>query len=112
MEITGFWTQIMRTMGAAYVPDPAHPGELIVHFPGTPVDGDYWILDTDYENYAVVYACVDYIFGLIHFEFAWILGREQQIDAAYIDHALDLMTGYGIDTSLLEDTVQNSDCQY
>ena len=32
-----------------------------------PVDGDYWILDTDYENYSIVYSCVDYIFGLIHF---------------------------------------------
>ena len=32
-----------------------------------PVDGAYWILDTDYENYSIVYSCVDYIFGLVHF---------------------------------------------
>jgi apolipoprotein D and lipocalin family protein len=32
-------------------------GKLIVTFPGQPVDGNYWVLDTDYDNFAVVYSC-------------------------------------------------------
>ncbi|XP_023334392.1 apolipoprotein D [Eurytemora carolleeae] len=98
--------------GTATVPDPNHPGELKVHFPESPVDGDYWILDTDYENYSIVYSCVDYIFGLIHFEFAWILARDTNMDPALIQKGVDLLESYGIDISLLEDTVQTEDCFY
>ena len=42
--------------------------------------GDYWILDTDYTNYSVVYACQDFLLGAIKLEFAWILSREQHLD--------------------------------
>ena len=64
--------------GTATVPDPEHPGELLVDFPTSPVDGEYWVLETDYENYTIVYSCVDYVFGLIHFGriyilFVWLL---------------------------------------
>lgn len=35
--------------------------------------GDYEVLDTDYDSYAVVWSC--YSFFLFHFEWSWILGR-------------------------------------
>merc|ERR1711962_38691 len=98
--------------GTAYIPDPAHPGELKVDFPGVPVDGDYWILDTDYDNYAVVYACVDYVFGLIHFEFAWILARVPNANPALVQSGVDLLASVGTDVSIMEDTVQNDQCNY
>jgi len=60
--------------GYAEVPNPAYPGELLVHFPFSP-PGDYWLLDTDYENFASVYACTD-VLGLLKIEFAWILVRD------------------------------------
>jgi hypothetical protein len=41
--------------GYAEVPNPAYPGELLVHFPFSPA-GDYWLLDSDYEKFASVYA--------------------------------------------------------
>merc|ERR1711971_716469 len=47
-------------LGSAYVPDPEHPGELLVQFPGNP-EGSYWILETDYVNYSVVYSCTDFL---------------------------------------------------
>merc|ERR1712179_163550 len=31
-------------LGSAYVPDPEHPGELLVQFPGNP-EGSYWMLE-------------------------------------------------------------------
>merc|ERR1711893_312502 len=74
--------------GTAYVPDPEHPGELLVH------------------------SCVDYLLGLIHFEFAWILTRENVGDPEIIQKGVDLLASYDIDVSLLEDTVQNDDCYY
>ena len=35
--------------------------------------GDYRIVDTDYDNYALVFSCSDFYF--FHVEFAWILTR-------------------------------------
>ena len=45
-----------QVCGIAYQPNPEDPGKLIVDFPFSP-PGDYWILDTDYENYTVIYSC-------------------------------------------------------
>lgn len=36
---------------------------------------DYNVMDTDYENYAVVYGCDTWMWGLYHTEVAWILSR-------------------------------------
>merc|ERR1711920_80418 len=97
--------------GSAYVPDPNYPGELLVEFPGNPT-GSYWILETDYHNYSIVYSCVDFIFGVIKLEFAWILGRDQNMDPELIQYATEVYTKNGIDVSQFEDTVQNEDCYY
>jgi len=98
--------------GTATVPDPEHPGELLVDFPTSPVKGEYWVLDTDYENYTIIYSCVDYVFGLIHFEFAWILTRETNADPALIQQGTDLLESFGVDVSLMELTTQIPECCY
>ena len=38
--------------------------------------GNYQLLDTDYTNYAVVYSCTNFFFGLFRNELAWVLGRD------------------------------------
>ncbi len=35
--------------------------------------GDYRVVDTDYENYAIVYSCSDFIIGKV--EYYWVLSR-------------------------------------
>ena len=40
-------------------------------------EGNYMVLDTDYDNYAIVYGCDDWFFGLMHLENAWLLNRER-----------------------------------
>jgi apolipoprotein D and lipocalin family protein len=74
--------------GKAVVADPNMPGELIVSFetiafPAT--EPNYFILGTDYDNYAAVYSCTDSLFGpgLT----GWILTRSQTPSAETIEQA-------------------------
>ena len=41
-----------------------------------PVWGNYHVLETDYEGYAIVYSCRTLLNGRVKNEYAWILTRE------------------------------------
>ncbi|KAI4820638.1 hypothetical protein KUCAC02_028610 [Chaenocephalus aceratus] len=62
VTLFGFWV-VCADMAAQYsVPDPASPGKMFMNYQGLASylssGGDnYWIIDTDYENYALTYAC-------------------------------------------------------
>ncbi|OQV22484.1 putative Apolipoprotein D [Hypsibius exemplaris] len=80
--------------GEAYIPDPTRaPAKLKVNFPnvtGTAgvADADYWILDTDYENYAVVWSCTAMeVFGasFMNAQTLWILGRTPKLPEILLD---------------------------
>ncbi|XP_027889612.1 purpurin-like isoform X2 [Xiphophorus couchianus] len=57
-----FWV-VCADMAAQYsVPDPNTPGKMFMNYQGLASylssGGDnYWIIDTDYDNYAITYAC-------------------------------------------------------
>ncbi|RZF40496.1 hypothetical protein LSTR_LSTR000375 [Laodelphax striatellus] len=42
-----------------------------------PQSGKYIILDTDYDNYAILYSCSD--LGFFHADLLWVLGRKQDL---------------------------------
>ena len=60
---------------------------------GSPVDGDYWILDTDYETYSVVYSCSQVAF--LKLELGWVLTRQANPSEAAVRKE-DLYTQYGL----------------
>ena len=68
---------IIKVCGYAKTTDVG--GVLEVYFPFSPVPGDYEILDTDYENYACVWSCVDLI-SLANVQIGYILTRDQTPD--------------------------------
>ena len=49
------------------------------------IGGNYQILDTDYNNYVIVYGCDDWFF--FHTREVWILSRTPRISQEYIDIA-------------------------
>ena len=58
------------TLEPNYIIGSARPtngtsGQLGVTFPVAPAEAPYWVLDTDYDNYSVVWSCTN--LGLLHF---------------------------------------------
>ncbi|XP_077998582.1 apolipoprotein D-like [Glandiceps talaboti] len=101
-ELLGTTTAIV---GDAYAPDPRVPEQLKIKFFWWQPPGDYWVLRTDYESYAVVYTCTDY-FGLSRVEFAWILSRERTLDEDTLASIVTDIESMGIDVSYFVPTDQ------
>jgi len=80
--------------GDATVPDPATPAKLLVRFSPYSSGGGYNIVETDYDNYSLVYNCEDTMMGAK--EIAWILTRDKEARGVDIDALKDRMRQKGI----------------
>ncbi|KPJ05890.1 Apolipoprotein D, partial [Papilio xuthus] len=49
--------QLDTINGTATLATTDGSAKLLVNFPGTSAPADYWVLDTDYDSYALVYSC-------------------------------------------------------
>ncbi|XP_076752505.1 apolipoprotein D-like [Xylocopa sonorina] len=65
--------------------------KLIVTFPTLPlpVDAPYWVVDTDYKTYAVVWSCSN--FGVISMRNVWILAREPKPSVSILEKAYQVL---------------------
>ncbi|KAF2356923.1 Lipocalin/cytosolic fatty-acid binding domain [Trinorchestia longiramus] len=71
-------------------------------------DSNYWVLDTDYTSYAVVWSCRNAL--IFNTQFLWILTRERNPPADVIDKALAVIARRGLDATRLSITEQ-TDCK-
>jgi len=89
--------------GYAFIPEGGVASKLKVDFPRgrTPGEpGDYWVLDTDYDNYTVVYSCQMTItddFQMGKTESTWVLTRDKGVKPANLDAIHDMLTKNDID---------------
>ena len=69
--------------------DVTGPGSLNVNFRGEPdasKPGNYFVINTDYDTYSIVYNCKEHFNGLFSSDVMWILAREPQLeDEALLD---------------------------
>lgn len=65
--------------------------KLTVTFPSLPLpfDAPYWVLDTDYESYAVVWSCTN--LGVFNVRNVWILTREPKPPVAVLEKAYQVI---------------------
>ncbi|KAK3734964.1 hypothetical protein RRG08_038986 [Elysia crispata] len=106
-----FYRSPIRIEGEAFIVDPAKPGGLNVRFGGQPdTDGgraNYLIMDTDYDNYSVVYSCSKQ--SIFKIELAWILTRQKGVRPANIDTIYQTLTDYGVNVTNFK-RVDHSNC--
>ncbi|KAK8728944.1 hypothetical protein OTU49_008889 [Cherax quadricarinatus] len=69
-------------------------------------NGNYWVLDTDYFNYAIVWACQDITFA--NAQFLWILMRQQKPDPQLLYYVKTVIRQRGLDVSRLQVTDQTN----
>lgn len=65
-------------------------------------------MDTDYDNYAVVYACRSML-SLMNAKIVWILSRHRYPPQHILDRAYDVIRINGLSTALLA-TTDNDNC--
>ncbi|KFM69602.1 Apolipoprotein D, partial [Stegodyphus mimosarum] len=87
--------------GKATIPDKNVPSKLKVKFNNMPFKADYWVLDTDYENYSVVYSCFS-VFKLFNAEYLWILSRTPTLEDATKENLYKFLDDNKIDRTRLK----------
>jgi len=92
--------------GTARVVDGDGKAKLGVRFPSVPFAGEapYWVLDTDYDNYSVVWSCNDLTF--FNFQIVWFLSRSRFPNEDTKRRVYHTMESLGLRTSLLIKTEQ------
>ncbi|XP_014481899.1 PREDICTED: apolipoprotein D-like [Dinoponera quadriceps] len=65
--------------------------KLTVTFPSLPlpIDAPYWVLDSDYKSYAVVWSCTN--LGVFNIRNVWILTREPKPPIAVLEKAYQVI---------------------
>lgn len=66
------------------------------------------MFDTDYENYALVWACMDFATNR-SMENVWLMSRTPQLPEKVLDH-VDVLLGVYFNLDVTGKTVQNDLC--
>ncbi|XP_059481760.1 apolipoprotein D-like [Neocloeon triangulifer] len=95
-------------MGTAVLKGEHGEAKLGVRFPSAGgFESPYWILDTDYVSYSVVFTCND--FGFFNYQFSWVLTRERFPSEGTIRAADYVLKANGVDLQPFSKT-DHKDC--
>jgi lipocalin len=92
--------------GKATIPDRKHPGFLKINLGLSFIPAPYAVVDTDYDNYAIVVSCP----RLYTKGFIWILTRQQQIDLNFVETLKNRTADMGFSLADMTKTYQGPEC--
>ncbi|XP_032387722.1 apolipoprotein D-like [Etheostoma spectabile] len=98
---------IKSVIGVAIAEDPSEPAKLQSFFESADVV-PYWVLSTDYDNYALVYSCIS--LGAVHAAFAGILSRQPTLPEETIKELQGTLSSFGVEVDKL--LTANQDAAY
>ncbi|CAH1116667.1 unnamed protein product [Phaedon cochleariae] len=97
--------------GTVHLNSTSGEGKMIVNLFSVGKDVPYWILDTDYKTYTVVWSCRELsIIG--ETLTAWILTRERNPPKEVIDKAISVFENQNLSTTSLTKTDQQNCPQF
>jgi len=107
-QISSLTGQYIFINGTATPADPQY-AEFTVNFEQVPVETsrpNYRVLATDYENFAIVYDCLDILGGAFKAESLWLLTRAQFPDQDILDDGYKRMADWELPVDSLSETDQ------
>mmetsp|Transcript_33191 Transcript_33191/g.50864 ORF Transcript_33191/g.50864 Transcript_33191/m.50864 type:complete len:111 (-) Transcript_33191:718-1050(-) len=71
------------------------------------------VIETDYDNFAITYACTDWFRGIFHSQTASLLSRREVLEEVYVKAAKNFMdNSYSYNTDLFWGKELNLMCKY
>ncbi|XP_071958741.1 apolipoprotein D-like [Antedon mediterranea] len=67
------------------------------------------VMDTDYNHYALIHSCNEYLWGTVSMQFNWIFSRKDTVPETVMNNLMYRFNKAGIDVSQFEYTEQD-DC--
>jgi apolipoprotein D and lipocalin family protein len=110
----GVWNQAVTDYsgyysirGIAIVKNASEPGALEVIFSDPPRKGDYNVITTNYNEYALVYACESIPVIGYKIEFIWLLSRTKSLSPSRINELKKILQDMGADVNSIKPTPQD-----
>jgi len=75
-------------------------------------EGNYWVYETDYNNYSIIYSCSEFL-GVYHFEFVWALTREAVPSKETLEKVKSALKKLNYpEEEIRRQTIQGKECVY
>jgi apolipoprotein D and lipocalin family protein len=86
-----------KTSGTASIPNAAVQSKFILKLSILSglfkTSGNYWVVDTDYDNYSLVYSCKSYL-GIMKSEAVWFLSRKRTLDEVFYGRLTEKLSSF------------------
>eukprot|EP00057_Strongylocentrotus_purpuratus_P032775 XP_788795.1 PREDICTED: apolipoprotein D-like [Strongylocentrotus purpuratus] len=92
--------------GTAFQPDPEEGAKLQILLYRGQTPQDYWVLDVEYDSYALVHSCTEYFFGWFNIQSNWLLARDRMPSEEVIEGALRKFREQGLNVQNFRRTNQ------
>ncbi|RZF38443.1 hypothetical protein LSTR_LSTR011933 [Laodelphax striatellus] len=103
---------IVSSISGKAVPldESSSEAKYVLSYDGNLSGGTYWVLDTDYNNYSVVYSC-NSIGPVLNMKYVWLFTREPEAPQYILDYMKSFLKEKGLSSILLGKTNQEN-CNY